>query len=150
VEPVDYEISLRQVAPQPTAVIAQATTWAEFGSLWRSLLDEVYAVLRSDGSLRPGCNVMLYRDDVPNVEVGVGLTDPFTASGRVIRSALPAGLVATTVHRGPYEQLGAAHRAVREWCAARGHGLAGARWEIYGDWREDPAELETEVSYLTR
>jgi effector-binding domain-containing protein len=150
VEPVEYEISLQQVASRPTAVIAETTTWAEFGSLWRTLLDEVYAVLRSDGSLRPGCNVMLYRDDVPNVEVGVELTDPFTASGRVMRSALPAGLVATTVHRGPYEQLGAAHRAVREWCAARGHGLAGARWEIYGDWREDPGELQTEVSYLTR
>ncbi len=30
----------------------------------------------------------------------------------------------------------------------RGLELAGPRWEIYGDWREDPADLETEVYYL--
>jgi hypothetical protein len=23
-------------------------------------------------------------------------------------------------------------------------------WEVYGDWREDPAELETEVCYALR
>ncbi len=27
-------------------------------------------------------------------------------------------------------------------------GLAGPRWEIYGDWHEDVSELETEVFYL--
>jgi effector-binding domain-containing protein len=52
------------------------------------------------------------------------------------------------VHRGPYEELNAAHQAVLAWCAARGHQLQGTRWEIYGDWRENPEELETQVSYL--
>jgi hypothetical protein len=32
--------------------------------------------------------------------------------------------------------------------AASGRALAGPRWEVYGDWRDDPAELETEVYYL--
>jgi hypothetical protein len=36
------------------------------------------------------------------------------------------------------------------WCAARGHRLQGTRWEIYGDWADDPAVLETQVSYLIR
>jgi hypothetical protein len=44
--------------------------------------------------------------------------------------------------------LGGAHTAVRSWCAARRLRIAGPRWEVYGDWREDPAELETEVYYL--
>jgi hypothetical protein len=39
---------------------------------------------------------------------------------------------------------------VVRWCAEQGRPLAGPRWEIYGDWREDPAELETEVYYLLR
>jgi effector-binding domain-containing protein len=149
-DPSLHEISVQVVAARPTAVIARRTTWAEFPRLWRPLLDEVYAVLARPGAPSPGCNVMLYRDDVPHVEVGVEVPAPFAAAGPVISSALPGGTVAVTVHRGPYDQLDAAHRAVRAWCAAHGHELAGPRWEVYGDWREDPADLETTVSYLIR
>jgi hypothetical protein len=28
--------------------------------------------------------------------------------------------------------------------------LTGTRWEIYGDWRDNPQELETEINYLIR
>ena len=150
-----HTVKLTTAKARPTAVVAQATTWGEFPRLWGRLLDEVYAVLR-DGEApdatrqaRPRWqNVMLYKDDVPNVEVGVLASGPFATNGRVVPSVLPAGEVAMTVHRGPYSELDRAHRAVRDWCAARGRQLAGARWEIYGHWREDPRELETEVCYL--
>ena len=114
------------------------------------LLDEVYAFVRGGGTTQTGHNVMLYLDDVPNVEVGVQVVGPFVGSGHVIPSELPAGRIASTVHRGAYDGLDAAHVAVRAWCAARQHVLTGTRWEIYGDWREDPDDLETEVSYLLR
>jgi len=55
---------------------------------------------------------MLYRDDVPNVEVGVALDQPVQLTGRVVASTLPAEQAAMTVHRGPYAGLDAAHRAV--------------------------------------
>ena len=93
-------------------------------------------------------NVMLYKDDVPNVEVGVLASGPFSQVGNVIPSALPGGPSAAATHRGPYAELGLTHRAVRDWCAALGRRLAGPRWEIYGHWRQDPSELETEVHYL--
>jgi len=37
-----------------------------------------------------------------------------------------------------------------DWCAANGHEVSGARWEIYGHWLEDqnPALFETEVYWL--
>ena len=141
-------VSLRQAAARPTAVVACRTTWAEYPALWPVLLAEARAAVREPA--RPGSGVMLYLDDAPSVEVGVEVTGPFRPSGRVIASALPAGLVATTVHRGPYSGLGAAHRAVRDWCAAGGHPVLGPLWEVYGDWSEDPAELETEITYLVR
>ena len=67
-------------AAQPTAVVAQATTWNAFPALWPALLDEV----RAAGVDRRALNVMLYRDDVPNVEVGVLASSPFIPSGRVV------------------------------------------------------------------
>ncbi len=145
-----YKVSLQTVAACPTAVVAQATTWEEFPRIWARLLDDVYAFLRGGGVAQDGQNVMLYRDDVPDLEVGVQVAGPFRPAGRVIPSCLPAGQVATTVHRGPYDELDAPHQAVRAWCAARGHRIQGTRWEIYGGWRDDPAELETQVSYLVR
>jgi effector-binding domain-containing protein len=145
-----HHVELRTVPASPTAVVAVATTWQTFPALWGVLLDEVYAFVRGGGATQTGHNVMLFHDDVPNVEVGVQVDGPFAGRGRVTPSELPAGRVATTVLRGPYDGLDAAHHAVRAWCAANGHQLTGTRWEIYGDWREDPQELETEVSYLLR
>ena len=93
---------------------------------------------------------MLYKDDVPNVEVGVEVARSFSSPGPVVSSALPAGAVAMVVHRGAYERLGSSHRAVKEWCATNGREPAGPRWEIYGDWHDDPARLETEVYFLLK
>jgi effector-binding domain-containing protein len=56
--------------------------------------------------------------------------------------------IATTAHWGSYARLGAAHRAVIEWCRVHGHRLAGSRWEVYGHWTEDEAKLRTDVYYL--
>ena len=72
----------------------------------------------------------------------------FAGEGRVVASELPGGEVATAVHRGDYARLGATHDAVREFAVAHGRELAGPRWEIYGHWREDPSELETEIFWL--
>ena len=51
---------------------------------------------------------------------------------------------------GPYELLGQAHEAIREWCAANGHPLEGTNWEIYGHHEEDPSRQRTDVFYLLR
>jgi effector-binding domain-containing protein len=145
---VSHEVRLGSAAARPTAVVAATTTWPEFPALWRELLDQVWACLRA-GGIERGCrNVMLYLDDVPHVEVGVELTQPCPLTGRVVASHLPAGSVATTVHIGPYSGLGAAHQAVRDWCAEQGRQLAGPRWEVYGPDDPDPAKVWTEVCYL--
>jgi effector-binding domain-containing protein len=93
---------------------------------------------------------MLYKDDRPDVEVGVLVSGWFQSEGRVAASELPGGEVATAVHRGDYSQLHVTHDAVRNHALDRGRELAGPRWEIYGHWREDPSELETEVFWLLR
>jgi effector-binding domain-containing protein len=145
-------VTLVRTDAMPTAVIAEATTWEAFPSLWPALLDEVWAFVRQAG-LEAGRNVMVYRDDVPHVEVVVEVGGPFAGEGRVVQSALPDGLAATTIAQGPpsLEGLGEAHAAVRAWCKGQGHDLEGTRWEIYGHWREeDPDSFETEVHWLVR
>lgn len=133
--------------PVPTAVVAAATTWAQFPGRWRPMLDQVWGFLRGGeapaGLYAGGHNVMLYLDDVPHVEVGVQVTRPFEAAGPVVSSELPGGLVATATHAGPMTAIGGTHDAVREWSTAHGYRLAGPHWEIYGD--PDPASGEFTV-----
>jgi effector-binding domain-containing protein len=144
------------VEARPTAVVAQTTTWAEFPKLWGSLLREVYEFVRPRPELATGDaeelwqNTMLYKDQRPDVEVGVLVSGTFQAEGSVIQSALPAGQVATATHRGDYTQLGATHDAVRDYAAAHGRELAGPCWEIYGHAPPNPSEAETEVFWLLR
>jgi effector-binding domain-containing protein len=58
--------------------------------------------------------------------------------------------VATTVHRGPFQEVGAAHDAVVRWCGDQGYRLDGTRWEVYGPHDDDPARQWTEVYWLLR
>jgi effector-binding domain-containing protein len=133
-----YDVTIVRTTECPTAVVRAHTTLREFPSLWRPLLDEVWAFLRATPGLRSdGHNVFLYRNHVSGtqftVEVGVQVTKSFEAAGRVVPSNIPATEAATTVHAGPPAEIGAAHGAVRDWCAAHGRALTGVSWEIYGD-----------------
>jgi effector-binding domain-containing protein len=149
-------VRLMTVEARPTAVVAQTTTWTEFPELWGQLLGEVYGFVRPRPELATGDgdeqwqNVMLYKDQRPDVEVGVLVSGPFQGEGQVILSALPAGEVATATHQGEYAQLGVTHKAVRDFAEAHGRELAGPCWEIYGHGRQDPSEAETEVFWLLR
>ena len=93
---------------------------------------------------------MLYKDDVPNVEVGVEVEGPFAADGSVVPSALPAGETAMIVHRGPVRRPRVRPPGDPGMVRRQRPALAGPRWEIYGDWHDDPTQLETEVYYLLR
>jgi effector-binding domain-containing protein len=133
-----YDVRIARTTECPTAVVKTNTTWREFPALWPRLLDEVWAFLRTAPGLRTdGQNVMLYRHELPGVEVavevGVQVTESFRTSGRVVPSTLPAAEAATTVHAGTPAEVGAAHAAVRAWCAAQRREATGVSWEIYGD-----------------
>ena len=141
-----YEVVERVVQARLTAVIAETTAWEEHPEVWRRLLDEVWGAVRSHESVAPGRNVMLYKDDVPNVEVGVEVEAPFAPIGRVVCSQLPEGRVVTTTHRGSWD-VGPAHAAVIDACNRRGLERTGSRWEIYGHWNE-PGDEEVEIYHL--
>jgi hypothetical protein len=82
------------------------------------------------------------------VEIGVEAAAPFEPIGRGVCSALPAGRGLTATHRGPFDQVGAAHEAVARACDERGRRRLGPRWEIYGHWDQRDPKPEVEVCYL--
>jgi hypothetical protein len=143
-----YDVRIERTTECLTAVVKANTTWREFPKLWRPMLDDVWAFLGAHPRLRAdGHNVMVYRNAVPEVEVavevGVQVTGPFEPSGRVVPSRLPDG-EAATARAATLAELGAAHDAVRAWCAAEGRSLTGVSWEVYGD--PDPGSGNFDVA----
>ncbi|HLI56950.1 MAG TPA: GyrI-like domain-containing protein [Actinomycetota bacterium] len=133
-----YDVRIERTGECATAVVKANTTRQEFPTLWGTLLDEVWAFLRERPGLRTdGHNVMVYRNNVPGVdlavEVGVQVTRIFEPSGRVVPSVLPAAEVAAAVHSGPTAEIGTAYDAIRDHCRAANRRLTGVSWEVYGD-----------------
>ena len=78
------------------------------------------------------------------------MTRGFDAAGEVYATETPAGEVETAVHVGGYDRLLETHDAIHAWARAYNRAFAGRSWEIYGDWSDDPARLETTVAYLLK
>ena len=146
-----YEVTIDTVERQLIAAARQRTTFKRIAKEIQGLLLHSWALIKERPALRnDGHNVAIYWDAAGqgSVEVGVQVVAQFEATDTVICSATPAGRVARTAHFGPYHELGAAHDAVRQWCARNGLSTRMPFWEIYGDWSDDPRTLRTDVLYL--
>jgi effector-binding domain-containing protein len=147
------EISMVDAKPRPIAVVAVTTVLSKWPREFRHSLDQVYAAVKAGHVRQNGQNVMVYRsreDGRVDIECGIETEQSFDPVGEVRYRETPAGLAVTTAHIGPYSELGTSHQAVVEWSRTNGHQLTGTRWEIYGDWHEDPTQLRTDIFYLVR
>jgi effector-binding domain-containing protein len=151
--PVNYDVVVETAQAELVAAVRAKVPISGIARAWKPALDQVWAFLKENGGLRPGHNLFLYhhaehRNEAMNIDFGVQVARSFEREGNVKCVETPAGEVARTVHVGPYDQLGNAHNAIHAWCATNNRTIARASWEIYGDWNNDPALLETTIKYL--
>jgi effector-binding domain-containing protein len=148
-------VTLETVPEQLIAAVRRRVTPAEIKTAWKAALDQVWAFLRTHKDLRSGGhNVFIYRriegSNELMAEFGVQVVRHFEGEGEVVCASTPAGRVATVVHTGPYDGLSQAWDEILAWCAENGHAWSGVSWEVYGDWTEDPAKLETRICVLLK
>jgi effector-binding domain-containing protein len=145
------EIRVAHAESIPLAVVRRQARASELAKVVPELCGVVWSSVRARG-LKGGRHVAIYWDGTIRLEVGAEMIDSIPDAGDVVRSATPAGRTASVVHLGPYQQLGAAHKAILDWCAAHNLQLAGPNWEIYGHWQNawnaDPSQIRTDVFYL--
>ena len=146
-----YHIEISDAQKILTAVIRSRVEPKDLSKFVPAACGEVWSFIRSAGLPRPGRHTALYLDD-GWVEVGVEVSEPFAGNERVQCSQVPAGRVVTTTHFGPYQRLGEAHNAIRQWCDQHGHRRSNVCWEIYGhwdaSWNNDPSKIRTDVFHL--
>jgi effector-binding domain-containing protein len=148
-----YDVVMETVQEELVAAVRATVPIGDIARAWKPALDQVWAFLKRNGELAPGHNLFLYhhperRDQAMNIDFGVQVARPFEREADVRCIETPTGEVARTVHVGPYDRLGDARNAIHAWCAANNRKIAQASWEIYGDWNDDPALLETTIKYL--
>jgi hypothetical protein len=151
---MSYEIVTSTVIAQPLAAVRRRVLIGEVGRAWKPALDLVWEFLRRHEGLRTdGHNCFLYHhppsgETAMDVDFGVQVVRTFENEGEVICTETLAGEVVMTTHVGSYARLAAAHKALHSWRAATGRVFGACSWEIYGDWTDDEAKLETQVVYL--
>jgi effector-binding domain-containing protein len=146
--PTHREIVVVQGAPMSLAVARVESDATELTEQIEKAFLAVYAAVDSGKLQGPGPNVILYRrlgGGEVEVECGVQVAAPFAYMGEVLYRETPGGRAASITHHGPYDRIGETHAALVAWVAGHGLRLTGVRWEVYGEWSDNPEDLRVEV-----
>jgi hypothetical protein len=142
-----YAIDNRRLEPQLIACVHRRAKLGDLKTVVPQACGDSWDLVKKLG-IKGGRNVAVYLDGEINMEIGQEVAAPFSNTGELVCSSTPGGEVATTAHIGPYDLLGKAHEAIRQWASDHKRTFAGPNWEIYGHWTDDPTQLRTDVFYL--
>jgi effector-binding domain-containing protein len=143
---------ITQTAAQQTAIIHLTIPREEIRNVMGPGLGELMAAIAAQGIAPAGpwfTHHLRMDPDTFDFEIGVPVTAPVTAAGRMKAGQLPATKVARTIFHGNYEGLGAAWGEFDAWIAAQGHTPGADLWECYVAGPEsnpDPATWRTELN----
>ena len=143
---------ITQTAAQLTAIIHLTVPREEIRNVMGPGIGEVMAAVAAQGIAPAGpwfTHHLRMDPDTFDFEVGVPVTAPVVAVGRVKAGQWPAMKVARTVYHGEYEGLGAAWGEFMAWIAAQGLTPGPDLWECYAAGPEsspDPSTWRTELN----
>lgn len=150
-----YSIATRQVPPQPVLVTCRRMKPSEIAALLGEMFGRIFQYAQQNGVALAGPPFARYLEMGPGlmtIEAGFPVvappSDPPHPDAAVAAGTLPGGIVAATIHTGPYDQLRDAHAAIQEWIEAQGLHPAGAPWESYVTdpaQYPDPKDWKTEI-----
>ena len=94
----------------------------------------------------PTARYLSFGPGLITLEAGLPIAGPAEVEGEIILGKLFGGLVASTIHKGPYDSLNLAHEAVQTWMMENNEEAGGAPWEVYIN---DPGEVPDPAEWLT-
>lgn len=156
---VDPQCGLREVAAQPVASLRYETTLARAEESETAAWQVLHDYLEDRGIAVTGrALVVSHRlplqvghqslDEQYAMEACLPVASPPEGDGRVRGLTLPCCQVATTMLRGPWDDIRLAHWAVLEWLLDEGYVPAGPARQVYlvtdAD-SDDPRDYVTEI-----
>ena len=131
-----YEFKIETVEAQPTMTIrfkvppVSEKISAKYGEAFGAIV----AHILSNGGQPSGAPFGRYhavKEDELDIEAGLPVVKAIKGEGDIKANELPGGRVATTVHFGPYKNLGLAHGALMKRVSEKGYKPTGSMWESY-------------------
>ena len=151
-----YEFDIRPVPIQLVIYENGTCKHSDMPALRDSILIAVYGYLREyqiEVGGPPYCRFVAWRDEDCDIEAGFPLLYPVHADGRLQVGQVGGGGALHTLHRGPYNRLGEAHKAALAWMTSHGKRQTGPPWEVYLTGHAlfpDPKDWVAEVFYPVR
>jgi effector-binding domain-containing protein len=151
---MSYEIQIIEEAAQLVAATRMHTTLRRVGTDFSTGFGLLMQAMSRESVAASGSPMIVYYDVIDDetggdIEICVPVDRPIAGDSKVYGRELEGGAMATTVHRGPYEQIAPAYHTVTSWISEHGHEIAGPPREIYlNDPRTvAPDELLTRVQF---
>ena len=136
-----YDIEVEEESETPALSIRFECDPAELGEQLGEVLPRVFGYATEAGAQPSGAPFARYHsmgDGTWEIDAGVPVNEAFEGSEDIQATILPGGMVARTVHRGSYDDIGEAHEALGEWLEESEWERNGAAWDAYVD---DPTEV---------
>ncbi len=145
---MQYDVKTLTVAAVPLLVVRRRAAQSQLSVVVPQLCGEAWNYIRAAHVPSPGRNVAVYLNGTIDLEVGVEVDSTADGAGDIVRSATPAGRVATATHFGSYARLAEANQGILEWCRVNSLKPSGPSWEVYGHWTDDQEKVQTDIFYL--
>ena len=152
----DYQIVIKKTEPMKIASVrGTVPTYHDI----TQLCEPLYPMFTEHASSIVGPFMAIYHDmeyrekDV-DIEAAIPISEDLDLPDPIKVRDLPGvDTVATTIHRGSYDNIGEGYQALMAWCEANGYELAGPDIEVYltaPDKASDPADYVTELQQPVR
>ncbi len=157
-----YSIVQKTISPQRVILARRRVSRSQIADTIGSVLPLVFRYAQEHGLALDGRPITRYSEitaGLLTIEPGFRIVEPrepvapSSDPSAVFTDTLPGGLVATTIHAGPYEGLHEAYRAIESWMQAKSMKGAGDPWEAYMTDPSDfpnPQDWRTEVFWPIR
>ena len=146
-----YEVVVKDLPAQHVAVVREHTAMATIGEDIAGGFATLGAAVGKAGATMTGAPFLVMHDVIDeetsgDIELCFPLAGAFEGEGEVRGEELPAVTVASTIHRGPSDEVGPAYHTLTGWIQEHGHEVAGPPREVY---LTDPQETPDPADYLT-
>jgi effector-binding domain-containing protein len=146
-----YEVQVKELPAQHVVAVKKRTSLATIGQAFGEAMQEIWSEIGPRGIPVAGPPFLVIPEVIDeetegDIELCVPVPEPFERTDGVYGRDVEAVTAATTIHRGPYAEVGPAYHTLTGWVQEHGHEIAGPPREIY---LTDPTETLDPADYLT-
>jgi effector-binding domain-containing protein len=152
-----HEVTTRLAESQQVAAVRKRTSMATIGEDIAAGFDEIAAAMHVQRTRSGGSPFIVFHGRIDDVSGGViemcrPVASAFHGVGEVYAARISGGIVASTIHRGSYDEMAPAYEAIMAWMDEHDHEPDGPPREHYLNDPETTKEddLLTEVVFPIR